>query len=363
MVGAGGVVPERNRGVGTNKDRSRVGDPGGDGGRIAGVHLKVFGGVRVGCGDGLLKIGGDHNGGLLTCEGRGHALVIEGDGVELLHLLIHRAGQLRRIRDEHGSRHDVVLGLGDEVVGHLGGVGRGVGEHGDLRGTGLRVDAHHRTHEALGGGDEDVAGAGDHVDGLEPLVTVGEEGHRLRTTDGPHLVHPEEGAHGKHRGVRVAAVILLRRRGHHEVLRPGGLGRNHVHDDRRRVHRLTAGNVEADAGNGNKLLCHRRTGGEGDRHIVGALRLVDGTDPPNGGVERRAEVGGKVGRRLVAHLTRNFQTRRADAVELLPILQRRLGAAAGDVFDDGPHRVQHGIDGLMATRHDPPQLSGRIRTL
>ena len=60
-----------------------------------------------------------------------------------------------------------------------------VGQDGDLGGPGLGVDPDERAADALGGGDVDVAGAGDHVDGRQ-LGTVGigaavgQQRHRLR---------------------------------------------------------------------------------------------------------------------------------------------------------------------------------------
>ena len=59
-----------------------------------------------------------------------------------------------------------MLGLADEVGGDVLGVGAVVGEHGDLGGPGLGVDADEPLEEALGGRDVDVARPGHEADGL-----------------------------------------------------------------------------------------------------------------------------------------------------------------------------------------------------
>ena len=90
-------------------------------------------------------------------------------------------------------------------------VGGGVGEDGDLGRPGLGVDADHASHQAFRGRHVDVAGAGDHVDGLDlRRVAVGGQRDRLRAADGVHLVDAEQGARGEDRRVRPAAELLLR---------------------------------------------------------------------------------------------------------------------------------------------------------
>src|SRR5690606_31553881 len=102
-------------------------------------------------------------------------------------------GQGGRIGDQHAGGEHIVFGLADQVGGHVHRVGGGVGQHGDLGGTGLGVDTHQATAQSLGGGDVDIARAGDQVDRLErgPVgvgAAVGQQRHGLRATDGPHLV-------------------------------------------------------------------------------------------------------------------------------------------------------------------------------
>ena len=83
-----------------------------------------------------------------------------------------------------------------------------VGEHRDLGGAGLGVDADDALEQPLGGGDVDVAGAGDQADRLAHVVAVvdavGERGDRLGAAHRPHLVDAEQGAGGEDRRVRPA---------------------------------------------------------------------------------------------------------------------------------------------------------------
>ena len=57
-----------------------------------------------------------------------------------------------------------MLGLADQVGRDERRVGRVVGEDRDLGRAGLGVDADHAPEQPLGGGDVDVARAGDQVD-------------------------------------------------------------------------------------------------------------------------------------------------------------------------------------------------------
>src|SRR5690606_9092448 len=102
----------------------------------------------------------------------------------------------------------------DQVGGDVAGVGGVVGEHRDLGGAGLGVDADDPLEQALGGGDPDVAGAGDHVGAGAFASAVGEHRDRLGATDRVHLVHAEQRAGGQHGQVRQAAELGLRRGGH-----------------------------------------------------------------------------------------------------------------------------------------------------
>ena len=106
--------------------------------------------------------------------------------------------------------HLVVLGLADQVGGDVAGIGGVVGEDGDLRRAGLGVDADLRAADPLGGGDVDVARAGDHVDrrqlgAVGVGAAVGEQRDGLRAADRPYLVDAEHAGGGQDRRVRQPA--------------------------------------------------------------------------------------------------------------------------------------------------------------
>ena len=114
-----------------------------------------------------------------------------------------------------------MLGLADQVGRHVHRVGGVIGQNGDLGGAGFGVDADLRAAYPFGGSDVDVSGAGDHVHrreicpiGVNPAV--GEQRHRLRTADRPHLFDAEQPGSGQDGGVRQPAEVGLRRTGHHQ---------------------------------------------------------------------------------------------------------------------------------------------------
>ena len=161
---------------------------------------------------------------------------------------------------------------------------------------------------------------GSHVPGA-----VGEHRDRLGAAGGVDLVDAEQRARGEDRGVRQAAVVLLRRARHGERRHAGDLGRHDVHDHRARVDRASAGHVEADAVDGQPALGDRAAG-----HDLGGVsvrrwssctsraRRIDSSSAARTvGVERRE--------RGVERLLRHAQARRAYAVEPLAPLEHGLG--------------------------------------
>ena len=59
MVGAGHVVAQRHRRVRATEDGTGVANLGDHGIRVGGLDLKVFGGIRIGCVNGLLDAIGE----------------------------------------------------------------------------------------------------------------------------------------------------------------------------------------------------------------------------------------------------------------------------------------------------------------
>ncbi len=122
-----------------------------------------------------------------------------------------RVGQGLVRGHQDGGGDDVVLGLADEVGGDVVGVGGVVGQDRDLGGPGLGVDADEALEQALGGGDPDVPGTGDHVRARAVLGAVGEHRHGLGSADRVDLFDAEQGAGGEDRRVGQSTEVLLGR--------------------------------------------------------------------------------------------------------------------------------------------------------
>ena len=80
--------------------------------------------------------------------------------------------------DENGLGPCPVLGLGDEIGGDPGGIGRAIGDDEHFGGAGDHVDADLAEDLALGGGDIGIAGADDLVDRLDGGGAIGERARR-----------------------------------------------------------------------------------------------------------------------------------------------------------------------------------------
>ena len=129
--------------------------------------------------------------------------------------------------------------------------------------------------DALGGGDVDVAGAGDHVDRRALVGAVGEHGQGLGAADGVDFGDAQQGAGGEHGRVRLAAELLLRRGRDRDLLDARRLRRDHVHDDRGRVGDEPAGDVDARPLDREEPGGDAQAGGGLGVPALGELGLVD----------------------------------------------------------------------------------------
>ena len=127
----------------------------------------MLGGVGVDDAHSGVDVVDEHRRRLIAAQRSGDPLAVH-RGLQLPgELPIGRIGEFGAGGDQHAGGHLVVLGLADQVGGHVGGVGGVIGQDRDLGRAGFGVDAHLRTADALGGRDIDVAGPGDHVDRRE----------------------------------------------------------------------------------------------------------------------------------------------------------------------------------------------------
>ena len=116
----------------------------------------------------------------------------------------------------------VVLGLGDQVGGDVIGQGGVVGQDHHFRRAGQAIDGHLSEDVLLGQGDEDVAGADDHVDGGQAFDAVGQGRHRLGPADAVDLVDAQLVTGGQQ--IAVAGPVGGRRHHHGDLVarrRPG----------------------------------------------------------------------------------------------------------------------------------------------
>ncbi len=132
-----------------------------------------------------------------------------------------------------------MLGLADQVGGHVDRVGGVVGQDRDLGRSGLGVDAHLGAADPLGRRDVDVAGAGDHVHrrqfgAIGVGAAIGQQGDRLGAAHRPDLLDAQQRRGGQDGGVRQglegAGPGGLRRAGDHQRLHAGDLRGHDIHD-------------------------------------------------------------------------------------------------------------------------------------
>ncbi len=341
MVGPGRVVAERDGRPGADEDRARVLDPVGDGGGVGGLDLQVLRAVGVDHAQPLVQAVDEDDRGLAAGQGRTDPVLDVLGGLDLRpQLLLHRVRQLRGVGDQDGGGQRVVLGLADQVGGDVHRVGGRVRQDGDLGRTGLGVDADLPGEEALGGGDPDVPGAGDHVGGRAGLRAVREH----RDGGGPagrvDLVDAEQGAGGQDGGVRDAAELGLRGRGERDRADTGLLRGHHVHDHGRRVDRPAAGHVQPDPLDRHPLLGDRPAGHDLRGVRGAALLAVDEAGTADGLLERGAHGRVEALQRAGQLLGRDTHLFQPDAVELLGEVDQRRVPAMMHGLADRTHLLQ-----------------------
>ena len=161
----------------------------------------------------------------------------------LFHLRCHRFAEAAVGGDEDGRGKFVVLRLGEQVGGQMGGGAAAVVDDEDLGRTGNHVDADLAEDQLLGGGHVDVARPGDLVDPGDGGRAVGQRRHRLGAADPEDPVNPGKTGGGKHVGIDLPAGS----RHHHDHFRHAcHPGRNGVHDHAGGVARLAARDIDAD---------------------------------------------------------------------------------------------------------------------
>ncbi|BBJ44493.1 hypothetical protein SSPO_072110 [Streptomyces antimycoticus] len=242
-----------------------------------------------------------------------------------------------------------MLGLADQVRGHMHRVGGGVGEDGDLGRPGLGIDTDPALEQPLGRGHVDIAGPGHHRDRAAVLGAVGEHGDGLGAARRVDLVHAQQRARREDRGVRQPAELRLRRGGDGHRADPGLLRGHHVHHHGGGVDRAPARYVQPDA-----LDRHPALGDRAARHhlggVVGApLVAVDQPGPPDGLLQGGAHGRVQLREGALQRLRGDPHPLYGDAVEPMGIVDQRSGTTMAHVVTDGPHLLQGGLDVELGT--------------
>ena len=120
-----------------------------------------------------------------------------------------------------------MLGLGQQVGGHLVCPGAVVGDHQHLTGPCQRIDCHAAVDRFFGQGHVEVAGAADHVDPGNGGGTEGQGADRLGAPNPIHLLDPGQVGGRQHGFMGLAAGAWGRH--HHEPLHPGYPRRHSIH--------------------------------------------------------------------------------------------------------------------------------------
>ena len=201
------------------------------------------------------------------------------------HCVVHRINQPRARRQQNRLRRFVVLGLREQVHCHPVGMRAVVGDHQDLRRTGDHVDADDAEHAPLRGRDVRIAGTDDLVDLRNRLGAVRKRADRLRAPNRNDTIDPRDVRGGEHQRIALARGC----RHHHDQLADARYARRDcIHQHRRRIRRLAAGDVKSDAFERRHLLSQSRAIVLCVRPRRKQLMLVKGADALRRGVERVA---------------------------------------------------------------------------
>ena len=169
-----------------------------------------------------------------------------------------------------------MFGLAQHVGGHPGWVAASVRQHQNFRRSCDHINAHLAEHLALGSGHINVAGADDFIHGGYALGAVGHGGHRLCAAAFEDAVNARNDRRRQNVGVHLA--VAPGRGHHHDLLHPGNLGGDNVHQNGGRVRRRAARHIHARALDGGVLLPQHNAGTVGHDKILVQLLLVEAAD-------------------------------------------------------------------------------------
>ena len=260
------------------------------------------------------------------------------------HACRDRVEEVRIGRDEDRLRVLVVLGLREKIHRDPVRVGARVGDDENFRRPGNHVDTDRAEDPALSRCNIGIARADDLVDGGNRPRAVGERRDRLRAAD-------REGARDarKMRGGEDQRIPRPVRHGrnHDDLGHARDLGRQRVHQHRRRVRSLAARNVQPHAVERGDLLPQARAVSLGHRPRLAPLPFVKRADTLRCRHERVALPGRQAFERGTAFGRGKLErgdAHRADAIEARGVFEHR-GVAAGPHVGEDPS--DRGLDGRV----------------
>ena len=208
-----------------------------------------------------------------------------------------------------------------------------------------------------------IMSTGEQLGAVGVDAAVGQQRHRLRAADRPHLVDAEQPGGGQDRRVRQAFEaeplrLRLRRAGHHQRADTGGLRRHHVHHHAGRVHGVAAGHVQPDPLDRNPPLGDGGARAQRRRGVGAALVGVHGAGAFDRHLQRDPDIAVQAGQRGVQLGAGHPDGRRPHPVERFAVLQRGFRAALSDRLDDRAHRGQRGVHVHSAAGQRRPQPGG-----
>ena len=215
----------------------------------------------------------------------------------------------------------------------------GVGDDQNLARAGDHVDGDLPEDLPLCLGDVDVPGADDLVHAGDAFGPVGKRGDGLRAADLENAVDARDVRRGQNGGRDPAA--RGGRGDHDDVFAARELRGDGVHQNGGRVGRRAAGDVDADVFDRHDLLPEDNAADL--LHFIARadLALVIGADVFGGVLQKLHEILADFLARRVDHVGGDLQRARRGAVEFLAVFNERGVVAGDDVADDLAHGRGH----------------------
>jgi len=153
----------------------------------------------------------EHDRRLASAEGRGDPFAVGSGCCQHGQARRHRLGECGRVGHEHRRGKLIVLGLAEQVGGDEQWVGGSIRYDENVGRPSFGIDAGLTANEAFGGGNIDVAGAGDdlHRVKADALDAVGESADRAGAAHGVNFIDTEQPGDGKNGRVYTAGTTFM----------------------------------------------------------------------------------------------------------------------------------------------------------